>query len=712
MKLLFLLLALLGVLPVLAQTPDPAAIRISRLPDTGLILTNGWRYHAGDNPAWARPEFDDRAWDTINPTRPRRELPAQLSSGISWLRLRFQLSDSLRLQSLVFHAHQLGACEVYLNGRLLMRQGQLNANPSQVVPRGRFPKPGPLPTGGPAVQVLAVRYAPWQSPLLGDIRAQPHQVMWLFTAEQFWTDEARQRTNATAYLVPIGFFALLTLLHWAFFRYNPTRRANLYFAYFALALALAFVAGYCTGTLAYPTHLSFFLVGFTGGALLGLSYIMAVRALYALFKVRPGRLYLGLWVVYVGYLAGFFLPKSVPTWEVLLAIAAVEQLRLIGRALHQGQRGAWIIGSGFAGGLVVLLLLYLTPSGSIATQSTLLYSLGETFAFMLPALGISLFLAREFALDAELLLVKLGEVERLSAQTLAQEQRQQALLATQNDTLEQQVQQRTGELQRSLTELRTTQAQLIQKEKMASLGELTAGIAHEIQNPLNFVNNFSDVSAELMAELQEALATSDTAEATALAVDVTQNLGKIHEHGQRAANIVRGMLEHARPSTGERQPTDINALCDEYLRLAYHGLLAKDKTFTAELKTDFAPGLPQVEGVGADLGRVLLNLFNNAFYAVQKRQQTGEASYAPTVSVSTKQVGQQVEIRFRDNGTGMPPEVQAKIFQPFFTTKPTGEGTGLGLSLSYDIITKSHGGSLRVASVPGESTEFIITLPA
>jgi two-component system NtrC family sensor kinase len=285
------------------------------------------------------------------------------------------------------------------------------------------------------------------------------------------------------------------------------------------------------------------------------------------------------------------------------------------------------------------------------------------------------------------------------------------MLTAQNETLEAQVAQRTGELQRSLTDLQSTQAQLIQKEKMASLGELTAGIAHEIQNPLNFVNNFSEVSTELVAELQEALDASDTAEATELASDVAQNLGKITEHGKRAAAIVKGMLEHSRASTGERQPTNINALADEYLRLAYQGLRAKDKTFNAELKMDFAADLPQVEGVGADLGRVLLNLFNNAFYAVQKRQQTGELGYKPTVTISTKRVGGQVEIRVADNGTGMSEAVQAKIFQPFFTTKPTGEGTGLGLSLSHDIIAQGHGGTLTVESHEGQGTTFTISLP-
>ena len=274
------------------------------------------------------------------------------------------------------------------------------------------------------------------------------------------------------------------------------------------------------------------------------------------------------------------------------------------------------------------------------------------------------------------------------------------------------LQSQRDQLDTSLTELRATQAQLIQKEKMASLGELTAGIAHEIQNPLNFVNNFSEVSTELVAELKEAQAAGDTEEMTALADDLAQNLGKITAHGQRAAAIVRGMLEHSRTSTGERAPTDLNQLCDEYLRLAYQGLRAKDKAFNAALITDFDAGLPPANVVGADVGRVLLNLFSNAFYAVHQRQQAnGHTHYEPTVHVSTRQIGPRAEIRVSDNGTGMSEVVQAKIFQPFFTTKPTGEGTGLGLSLAHDIIAQGHGGTLRVESQEGQGTTFSVALP-
>ena len=263
----------------------------------------------------------------------------------------------------------------------------------------------------------------------------------------------------------------------------------------------------------------------------------------------------------------------------------------------------------------------------------------------------------------------------------------------------------------ALTELQHTQKQLVHAEKMASLGELTAGIAHEIQNPLNFVNNFSEVSRELLEEMLEELKKGDAEEADAIAKDVIENLEKIVHHGKRADGIVKGMLQHCRGGDGNMEPTDLNKLADEYLRLAYHGLRAKDKSFNAAMETDFDTGLPQVSVVPQDIGRVLLNLITNAFHAVQERKQRKPEGYEPTVWVKTRKSARGVEITVQDNGGGIPAAIKEKIFQPFFTTKPTGEGTGLGLSMSYDIVTKGHGGTLEVKTTEGAGSEFILTLP-
>jgi two-component system NtrC family sensor kinase len=279
-------------------------------------------------------------------------------------------------------------------------------------------------------------------------------------------------------------------------------------------------------------------------------------------------------------------------------------------------------------------------------------------------------------------------------------------------------QQANDQLKRQQEELKTAQSQLIHSEKMASLGELTAGIAHEIQNPLNFVNNFSEVSVELVDELQEEQLKPERdpdLEAELLA-DLKQNLQKINQHGSRASSIVRGMLQHSRASNGQREPTDLNALSNEYLRLAYHGLRAKDKAFNAELITKLDPSVGQINMIAQDIGRVLLNLFTNAFYAVQQRHKDQQSladghSFKPTVTLSTQRTGTDVLICVSDNGTGMSETIRQKIFQPFFTTKPTGQGTGLGLSLAYDIVTKGHNGSITVASVPGAGTTFTLRLP-
>jgi two-component system, NtrC family, sensor kinase len=267
-----------------------------------------------------------------------------------------------------------------------------------------------------------------------------------------------------------------------------------------------------------------------------------------------------------------------------------------------------------------------------------------------------------------------------------------------------------GKTEEALADLKSTQSQLIQSEKMASLGELTAGIAHEIQNPLNFVNNFSELNKELIDELQTGLKSGDHAGAIAISDDIRENEQKISHHGKRADAIVKGMLQHSRQNAGQKESTDINALADEYLRLAYHGLRAKDKEFNTEMKIDFDESLGKINIIPQDIGRVLLNLYNNAFYAVSEKAKGQPAGYVPAISLRTKKTGDKLFLTIADNGTGIPQRVVGKIFQPFYTTKPTGKGTGLGLSLSYDII-KAHRGAITVNTTENEGCEFIVELP-
>ena len=332
---------------------------------------------------------------------------------------------------------------------------------------------------------------------------------------------------------------------------------------------------------------------------------------------------------------------------------------------------------------------------------------------------------------------KAAEKERIKRD---QEDALNKVIAVRKDELEGLVAERTAELlaqkeelEHTLADLRSTQSQLIQSEKMASLGELTAGIAHEIQNPLNFVNNFSELNTELMAELKQEIDKGNFEEVKAIASDIIDNEKKIMHHGKRADGIVKSMLNQSLSSRIEKEPTDINELADEYLRLTYHGIRAKDKSFNATIKTYFDESIGLINIIPQDIGRVVLNLLTNAFFAVKEKKNSltypvaeggpvkeSKDDYEPTVSISTRVIGSalatklggnRVEIRVSDNGNGIPHHILKKIFQPFFTTKPTGQGTGLGLSLSYDIITKGHGGELKVETKEGKGCTFIIRLP-
>ncbi len=304
----------------------------------------------------------------------------------------------------------------------------------------------------------------------------------------------------------------------------------------------------------------------------------------------------------------------------------------------------------------------------------------------------------------------MNEVQQNAKQVvqLSKEKETQAL--NQQQILQDEVNRQTSELRKTLDNLKFTQTQLVQSEKLASLGELTAGIAHEIQNPLNFVNNFSDINKELLDEMNDEIQKGNYDEVKSIAVNIADNEEKISHHGKRADAIVKGMLQHSRTSTGQKESTDINALAEEYLRLSYQGLRAKDRAFNSDIQTDFDPTIGSINVIPQDIGRVLLNIYNNAFYAVSEKMKQQKRDYEPCVKVSTKKTGDKIEIRVIDNGTGIPALMSDKIFQPFFTTKPAGQGTGLGLSISHDIV-RSHGGEIKVDSKENKGTEFIIQIP-
>ncbi|MBO0930931.1 ATP-binding protein [Fibrella aquatilis] len=709
-------LFLLVVCGLTAVTASAQTFPIDSLPKQGVVPDKGWRWHAGDNPTWASPAIDDARWDTISSYPTIDQLPSFRKTGIGWLRLTVDLDSSVTAQSLSIRIAQIGASEVYLDGKLLRAYGRMDRAgrviEAATAPQGDYEV---LPLLRPGIHVLAVRLAhrpvPWYEPNRLDkvngafgLRLAPTKgITRRVVLRTFWD-------AAGAYWLA-GFFLALGVVHALYFMYRR-KRISLIFGLTMVFGAVYFIAENAikyTSSLVQIAWLGFFsLLSFT------LYFCCLLLTYYAYLQRRTGIVF---WITSLLMLVNVILSNYTGAMFVNylfsfgITMLLTQGMFLSVRAIKAKSADGWIVMGSLISLIVMLtsqlIVNYVFAEPLAPYAATINETINALFFITVP-LTLALLLARENAQTNAALTHNLAEVKQLSEE-------KEAILTQQKAFLEEQVAARTAELSQSLAELRATQQQLVQREKMASLGELTAGIAHEIQNPLNFVNNFTEVSTELVEEMQEEkrkpAAKRDEALETELLGDLTQNLSKISLHGKRASSIVRGMLEHSRNTSGQHEPTNLNALADEYLRLSYHGLRAKDKLFNARLLTDFDLHMPPVSVVSQDLGRVLLNLFNNAFYAVQQRATLALAGYEPTVSVQTKTAGNIVEIRVTDNGTGIPAGTLGKIFQPFFTTKPAGQGTGLGLSLSYDIITKGHGGNLRAESVEGEGTTFVINLP-
>lgn len=446
---------------------------------------------------------------------------------------------------------------------------------------------------------------------------------------------------------------------------------------------------------------------------------VTLQMIYALVFLEVKKYNPVLYRLTVWLIAYFALYMIIKFWLPLTTVLAINTVHALISFFMMGYLGYATgrrgnrLGYYFALAYFIYFVLVLTEATYIQIgKPVYFFELSHvSLATLIEAFILSFLLSKRFEFEKEE-----TEKERHEAQVklLEKTMENERIVREQNVTLEKRVEERTSELKNTVEELQSAQAQLIQSEKMASLGELTAGVAHEIQNPLNFVNNFSELNTELIADLKAEYSKPKNERDETLEEDIIrdleQNLEKINYHGKRADAIVKGMLQHSRVGAGQKEPANINRLCDEYIRLSYHGLRAKDKSFNANFKTDFDESIGKIDIVPQDIGRVLLNLFNNAFYAVNEKQKTGRSEYKPTVSVQTKKLNGKIEINVSDNGNGIPQHIVDKIFQPFFTTKPSGQGTGLGLSLSYDII-KAHGGEINVKSKAYEATTFIIHLP-
>ena len=662
---------------------------------------DGWIFKAGNVPNAADVNLDTKDWTKFKPADISTKNLDKNGRFEGWFRIKVRFKNSKDFKSPGISNLIWAASEVFANGKKIAAFGI----PEHDLATFKENKPArqyPIPTNfePDSTYVIAVHVVEYRDPfaIAPKLKSGDEiEKIFLFSSQKtidYFTEFWPSHTFYDGLLSAVS--TTLSLLFWILFGLNRNEKnirrfavGCTFLAALSITISLLTIKGIgfmaCTSIIvvaiiavvSYVFYIPFILAGvFDRNMMMPFKILMAISYLIILNASILGS---GGWILTVA-----IIPLAIAFYYVITS--------------WKNLKGAqWAIVFGFLLSFIFLIVYVWVGESKYTMLFVLIYTISPPF-------GMLIYVSVRFG-------EMITEVRTNAAQVLvlSEEKREQAL--NQQKVLEVEVEKQTAELRHTLSDLKATQSQLIQSEKMASLGELTAGIAHEIQNPLNFVNNFSDVSKELLDEMKSELAKGDTDEAIAIANDVIQNLEKINHHGKRADSIVKGMLQHSRSSGGQKEPTNINALADEYLRLAYHGLRAKDKSFNSELIDNFDENLPKVEVIPQDVGRVLLNLFTNAFYATQKRKESEGDNFHPIVEVTTSFQENVVEIKVKDNGTGIPQRVIEKIFQPFFTTKPTGEGTGLGLSLSYDIIVKAHGGTITVSSIENQSTTFIIKLP-
>jgi two-component system NtrC family sensor kinase len=674
-----------------------------------------WLFHPGNNKPVAG---NDSSWELADTKLLTNEKGQPLPEyGFGWYKKTFDVPTAFRGKPAEFRMGHFGASEIYLDGKLIQRYGEVGSSVNDekiFVPR----VPVSFILDSQSTHTLLVHYSNMHAGL--PYYNNGHIGFRLFIAT---TNVFPQEENSKISTLPIS--ASIMFLFGIFFLFvyffYPKRLASLITTILLLNFCAMFVGIYYSITESDWETLRNIAVFVQIESVW--SILLQLLVLYALYyrDKMPRRFYLIITAMVIAVITAFY-PKFGIILIPILILVYFDMYRLLILGIKNKKSGFWIllVGSiiqqaGFF--IIVRDFFHWFP---VLTAKALVMQV------IFPQLGVPLTYALQFAWEFGTanrdLRLQLAQVKTLSETTLRQEQEKQEMLTQQKENLEIMVTDRTRELshqkealQNTLENLKSTQTQLIQSEKMASLGELTAGIAHEIQNPLNFINNFSEVNKELIEELKAENIKPKAERNDQLEEEILNNLinneEKISHHGKRADAIVKGMLLHSRTSAGKKEVVDINALADEYLRLAYHGLRAKDNSFNANLQTDFDPSIGKINLISQDIGRVLLNLYNNAFYAVKEKKKQQIEKYEPTISVITKRAGDRVSISIRDNGNGITQKVLDKIFQPFFTTKPAGEGTGLGLSLSYDIV-KAHGGNIKVETKEGEYTEFIVQIPA
>jgi len=672
---------------------------------------DGWVFKQGNDTAWAKKDWDTKGWRKLKPTELSAGLADKNGRAEGWFRIKINLDSSFVNKPIGFNIKSWSAIDLYVDGKLLSSLGNTGINGKPFKEKKYLPYEAPVPvnlTSGND-HIIALHFVDYVAPLPPRrLKTEDFELGYFITLtspnyNSFVINDIRPLSKYT--IICDSICVILSILFWLLYFLNRNEKNIRLVALLTTCLA---VTNFCDAQIdAADISYSVYSVYNNVDILVSIIFFIMIPVLLVhIFKrYFSDFLKLLLAIIFIAICGYYYVPSSVVLILFSFSFVALTAVCLyyVISSWRKLKGAQWAIVGGLLSSLFFLLVLLFL--GFLYTSKVSYSIIGPVFsAFILSfPLSLLIYVALRFK---EIL----NEVQQNARQVvqLSEEKKEHALI--QQKILQEEVNRQTAEIRTALDNLKSTQSQLIQQEKMASLGELTAGIAHEIQNPLNFVNNFSDVNKELLAEMKDEMNKGNIDDAKEIANDVISNEEKINHHGKRADAIVKGMLQHSRSSTGVKEPTDINALADEYLRLAFHGLRAKDKNFNVELKTDFDNSIGRINIIPQDIGRVLLNLYNNAFYAGTEKKKSTDELYEPTVSVSTKKIGDKVEIRVKDNGNGIPQKVVDKIFQPFFTTKPTGQGTGLGLSLSYDIV-KAHGGEIKVNTKEGQGTEFIVQIP-
>jgi signal transduction histidine kinase len=677
--------------------------------DSSIKLSNldGWIFKPGNDAGWADTNLNTGDWKKLKPADFTEKMLDENGKIEGWFRLKIKLDSSLQdsLSGIGLKSSVWAASDVYIDGKLFHSFGNIGLNNKPFKENYATNKlPILFPVNTNKEYLIAIHFSDKINQFDFDKKLRSsYRNLIIITSPHYANQYYHNTLQDANMMIGVSVFLLtLALLFWLIYFQNKEEKHLLAIALTVSFLLLSWIRIYwffdssfsVTQFLNFSESFFFILyfsiVPFTVGVILN-------KRISNLHWIFASILFI---VVSICYLIDLI--NNVTLTIILSASSGIMAIYYIISARQEIKGARWAVVIGLILNLSYTLLLYLVQLTKPDISKTFI-TISLVFALTIFPVGLLVYVSMWFKETRKV-------VEQNAQKILQIIEEKKVLLESQNIILEKQVSERTRDLNLSLENLRSTQSQLIQSEKMASLGELTAGIAHEIQNPLNFVNNFSEVNNELLEELKEEADKGNIDEVKAIANDIIDNSQKINQHGKRADAIVKGMLQHSRSSSGIKEQTDINKLADEYLRLAYHGLRAKDKSFNATLITDYDETIGKINIIPQDMGRVILNLITNAFYATNEKQKSGIEKYEPTVWISTKKNGDAVEISVKDNGNGIPQTALDKIFQPFFTTKPTGQGTGLGLSLAYDIV-KAHGGELKVTTEENVGTEFNILLP-